>query len=73
MFFGEQVLLEDRRVGLDERLRVALAGDLHQPHQRLDRLALAEVVAEGTPKPGTSWSSSNQYSNSRRVTSEAPG
>ena len=43
---GEELLLEDRSVSLDQLLRVALAADLHQPYQRLDRLALAEVVAE---------------------------
>ncbi len=49
---GEQVLLEHRRVGLDQLLRVALAGDLDQPDQRLDRLALAEVVAERDGEAG---------------------
>ncbi len=44
--FGEEVLFEDRRVGLDQLLRVALATDLDQPHQCLDRLALAKVVTE---------------------------
>ncbi len=42
----KQVLLEDRGVGLDQLLRVALAGNLDQPDERLDRLPLAEVVAE---------------------------
>ena len=49
---GEEVLLEDGRVRLDQLLRVALAGDLDQPDQRLDRLALAEVVAEGHAEAG---------------------
>ena len=47
MFLVKRSFLKIVRVGLNKLPSVTLASDLHQPNERLDRLALAKVVTEG--------------------------
>src|SRR5262249_13754817 len=49
---GDEVALIHLGIRLDERLCVSDARNLDQPGQRLDGLALAEVVAEGDTETG---------------------